>query len=151
MKIKNPILAAMLTTLGVKVKAELIVDDSNGTTLTFPEITEISELAAGIAVDAPDGTYVIANEDATITIVVIAGVIDSIDVVSTDPAEEPQELDGEVLAVLEAVVASGVESKKLIVALQKELKDLKTSLKHDDGKAGAAAAQPEKFKFKVIG
>ena len=151
MKIKNAILASMLMSLGVKVTAELVVDDSNGESLTFPEITEISELAVGVATSATDGTYVLAHEDSSITIVVLSGVIDSIEIVSTDPAEEPAELDGEIVAVLEAIVASRKEDRAVMASLQKELKDLKTSLKHDDGKAKGAAAQTNKNQFKIIG
>lgn len=150
MKIKNKVLAAMLSKMGVEVKAELVIDDANGTTLTFPDISDINELAIGVATDAADGTYVIADGDNSITIVVLSGLIESIEVVepSVDAEVEP---DAEVLAVLEAVVAANVEQKSQIVALQNELKALKVSLKHEDGKAPAAAAGKAQPKFKVVG
>ena len=56
MKVKNTFLASLLTTLGQKVKAELVVDDVNGTSHTFPDITEISEIAEGVSISSPDGT-----------------------------------------------------------------------------------------------
>ena len=54
MKIKNVFLASLLTGLGHTVKAELIVDDVNGLSITFPDITAASEIALGVAVDVPD-------------------------------------------------------------------------------------------------
>lgn len=150
MKITNKVLATMLTRLGYAVKAELVIDDANGTTLTFPDISDINELAVGVATDAPDGTYVIADGDNSITIVVLSGIIESIEIVepTVDAAVEP---DAEVLAVLEAVIDANVEQKTQIVALQNELKALKVSLKHDDGKAPAAAAGKAQPSFKIVG
>ena len=75
MKIKNVFLASLLSKMGVEAKAELVIDDSNGVTLTFPDISDIAEIAEGVAVDAPDGTYVIANGEDVWTLVVLAGAI----------------------------------------------------------------------------
>lgn len=150
MKIKNPILASMLKTLGVDVKAELMVDDSTGKTITFPEITEIAEIAVGIAVTAEDGTYTIADGDRAMTIVVVAGIVESLDIVEPDPIETPSEVDAEVVQVLETLVQANTRSNALIVALQTELRDLKVSLKHNVDKAPAAAAGKNDGKFKII-
>lgn len=157
MKIKNPILAKMLASLGHKVTAELIIDDSNGTSLTFPEISDVTEIAIDVAVDAPDGTYVIADGERTITMVVVSGVVTSVDI--ADPSiEADNEIDAEVQAVLEAVVEANVQAKaenaanaKSIVALQNELKDLKVSLKHEGKEVPAPASQGKQPQFKVIG
>ena len=54
MKIENIFLASLLTKLRHKAKAELKIDDSNGTSLTFPGIDEIAEIAEGVSTDAPD-------------------------------------------------------------------------------------------------
>ena len=154
MKIKNPILASMLTKLGVEVKAELIIDDSNGTSLTFPDISDVSEIAEGVAVSNADGMYTIADGDNTITIEVLNGTIASVVIVepTDDSAEATAEvLDAEVQAVLETLVEANVSQKALIVALQKEMKDLKVSLKHSDEKAPAAAADKNKPTFRLIG
>lgn len=147
-KIKNPILAAMVKSLGVEVKAELIIDDSNGTSLTFPDISDVSEIAVGVAVSAPDGTYVIANDADVITIVVENGLIITMDVETPDLVEAA--VDGEVVQVLEAIVAKNVKNEAEIVALKADLAALKATLKHDDGKASAAAAGKGKTNFKVI-
>lgn len=152
MKIKNPILASMLSKLGVQVKAELIIDDSNGTSLTFPDISEVSEIAQGVAIMADDATYVIADGDNTITIDVLAGAVTAVVVAEPEAAEATAELDVEVQTVLETLVEASVKSNALIVALQTELKDLKVSLKHEDGKAPAAAADKTKQpSFKIVG
>ena len=78
MKIKNTFLASLLTKIGHEVKAELVIDDASGTTLTFPDISDISEIAEGVAIDAADGTYTIANGEDVMTVVVVAGVVTSV-------------------------------------------------------------------------
>jgi hypothetical protein len=151
MVIKTKFLASLLTKLGHEVKAELVIDDSNGVSLTFPEISDIAEIAEGVAVDAPDGTYVIANETDTITIVVLSGVVTSYTTEAVVAAEEPAtELGAEVEAVLEAVVEAynGLNAK--FVALETDHKTLKASLKHSEEKPGAAAAQQSADKYKII-
>lgn len=155
MKIKNVFLASLLTKLGADVKAELIIDDSNGTSLTFPEISDVSEIAEGVAVSAPDGTYVIANGEDAITIVVLSGVISTMEV-STPDVEGST--DSELETVLEAIVEENVALKGEVTALKGELSTfkaeftaLKVALKHDDGKgAAAAAATSTKLNFKVV-
>lgn len=139
----------MLSKLGVEVKAELIIDDSNGTSLTFPEISDVSEIAVGVAVSAPDGTYVITNDTDVITIVVAGGVITTMDVETPD-VEASTELNPEVEAVLEALVTENVAVKAEVTALKADLAALKVSLKHDDDKAPAAAADKQKLNFKVV-
>lgn len=152
MKIKNKFLASLLTSLGQEVKAELVIDDSNGTSLTFPDISDIAEIAEGVAIDAPDGTYAIANDTETITIVVVGGVVTSFTteavVATTEPAAT--ELGAEVEAVLEAVVAKFADLEAKYVALEKDHKALKVSLKHEGEKPGAAAAQQSASKYKII-
>ena len=142
MKIKNKFLASLLTSLGQEVKAELVIDDSNGVSLTFPDISDIAEIAEGVAVDAPDGTYVIANGDASLTVVVLGGLVTS--VTEDTPAAavvEPGEVDAEIAAVLTAVVDEVKALKAENSSVKAELKSLKASLKHDEEKPGAAAAQ----------
>lgn len=137
--------------MGHEVKAELVIDDSNGTSLTFPDISDIAEIAEGVAIDAPDGTYVIANGEETITIVVASGAVTSFSteaiVAATGPATE---LGAEVEAVLEAVVEAHKELKAKFVALEADHKALKVSLKHEEEKPGAAAAQQSAGKYKII-
>jgi hypothetical protein len=153
MKIKNKFLASLLTGLGHEVKAELVIDDSNGTSLTFPDISDIAEIAEGVAIDAPDGTYVIANGDETITIVVLSGVVTSY-TTETVTAEEPAEtgeVNAEVAAVLTAVVDEVKALKAANVSYVAELKALKASLKHNVEVPGAAAAQKDPAsQFKII-
>ena len=153
MRIKNTFLASLLTKIGHEVKAELVIDDASGTTLTFPDISDISEIAEGVAIDAADGTYTIANGEEVMTVVVVAGVVTSV------AAETPEavaaaggELDSEVAAVLEAISDEVVALKAHNVKLVAELKDLKASLKHDtdEGKKPAAADKKNVPTFKVI-
>lgn len=153
MKIKNDFIAKALGKMGVKVNAELVIDDSNGTSLTFPDIAEVSELAIGVATTAPDGTYVIADGDNTITIVVINGLIESKDVVEPAPAAEAStELEAETQQLLSTLVEAHVSQNAKIEALEQTIKDLKVSLKHEDGKAPAAAADKSKQpSFKIVG
>ena len=151
MKIKNKFLASLLASLGQEVKAELVIDDSNGTSLTFPDISDIAEIAEGVAIDAPDGTYVIANDTETITIVVVGGVVTSHTTEAVVAATEPAtELGAEVEAVLEAVVAELTTFKAKFVALEADHKALKVSLKHEVEKPGAAAAQQSATKYKIL-
>ena len=153
MKIKNTFLASLLTKIGHEVKAELVIDDASGTTLTFPDISDISEIAEGVAIDAADGTYTIANGEEVITVVVLAGVVTS---AATETPEAVAavggELDTEVAAVLEAISDEVVALKASNVKLVAELKDLKASLKHDtdEGKKPAAADKKNVPTFKVI-
>lgn len=148
-KIKNPILASMLKRMGVKVTAELVIDDANGTTVTFPDISDVSEIAIDVSTDAPDGTYTMVDGERTITIVVESGKVTAIDIF--DPSVEVGGTDEEVMAVLEAVVDANVQANASILALQTELKELKISLKHEGKEPPAAAAEKNKPKFKVIG
>lgn len=131
MKIKNVFLASLLSKMGVEAKAELVIDDSNGVTLTFPDISDIAEIAQGVAVDAPDGTYVIANAPDTITVVVLSGVVDSVTVdTPAVAAVDATELEADTQAALTAIVEEVVALKASNVSLVAELKDLKASLKH---------------------
>ena len=152
-KIKNKFLASLLTKMGVEVKAELVIDDSNGVTLTFPDISDIAEIAEGVAIDAPDGTYVIANGEESMTIVVLGGVVASVTMEAPASAEAvATELEAETQAVLEAITEQVVALKAANVKLVAELKDLKTSLKHDvEVPAAAASANKNVPTFKVVG
>lgn len=157
MKIKNTFLASLLTKIGHEVKAELVIDDASGTTLTFPDISDISEIAEGVAIDAADGTYTIANGEDVMTVVVVAGVVTSVAIESpaaVAAAADEGELGAEVAAVLEAISDEVVALKAHNVKLVAELKDLKASLKHDtvEGvKPPAAADKKNVPSFKVIG
>ena len=153
MKIKNVFLASLLSKMGVEAKAELVLDDSNGVTLTFPDISDIAEIAEGVAIDAPDGTYVIANGEESMTIVVLGGVVASVTMEAPASAEAvATELEAETQAVLEAITEQVVALKASNVKLVAELKDLKTSLKHDvEVPAAAASANKNVPTFKVVG
>lgn len=150
MRIKNTFLASLLTKIGHEVKAELVIDDASGTTLTFPDISDISEIAEGVAIDAADGTYTIANGEDVMTVVVVAGVVTSVAIEAV--AAVGGELDSEVAAFLEAISDEVVALKAHNVNLVAELKDLKASLKHDtdEGKKPAAADKKNVPTFKVI-
>ena len=151
MRIKNTFLASLLTKIGHEVKAELVIDDASGTTLTFPDISEISEIAEGVAIDAADGTYTIANGEEVMTVVVVAGVVTSVAIET--PEAVAAELGAEVQEVLAAITDEVVALKAHNVKLVAELKDLKASLKHDTGegkKAPAAADKKNIPTFKVI-
>ena len=153
MKIKNTFLASLLTKIGHEVKAELVIDDASGTTLTFPDISEISEITEGVAIDAADGTYTIANGEEVMTVVVVAGVVTSVAIETPEAVAAVEgELDSEVAAVLEAISDEVVALKAHNVKLVAELKDLKASLKHDtvEGKKPAAADKKNVPTFKVI-
>lgn len=151
--IKTKFLASLLTKMGVEVKAELVIDDSNGVTLTFPDISDIAEIAEGVAVDAPDGTYVIANGEDVWTLVVLAGAIVSATMEMPAAAEAAAtEVEAETQAVLEAITEQVVALKASNVKLVAEMADLKKSLKHDDETPAAAASANTKLpQFKVIG
>jgi len=153
MKIKNVFLASLLSKMGVEAKAELVIDDSNGVTLTFPDISDIAEIAEGVAVDAPDGTYVIANGEDVWTLVVLAGAVVSATMEAPAEAEAAAtELEVETQAALTAIVEEVVALKASNVKLVAELKDLKASLKHDVEKpAAAAVAKGKTPTFKMIG
>ena len=157
MKIKNTFLASLLTKIGHEVKAELVIDDASGTTLTFPDISDISEIAEGVAIDAADGTYTIANGEEVMTVVVVAGVVTSVAIetpaavaaVEGELGAEVQEVQEVLAAITDEVVALKAHNVKLVA----ELKDLKASLKHDtdEGKKVPAAADKKNVPtFKVI-
>ena len=137
--------------MGVEAKAELVIDDTNGVAITFPDISDIAEIAVGVAVDAPDGTYVVANGEDTITMVVLAGVVDSV-TIDTPVAAEASigEVDVETQAVLTAITDEVVALKASNFKLVAELKDLKASLKHGTEPVAAAATQPTKQSFKIV-
>lgn len=153
MKIKNVFLASLLSKMGVEAKAELVIDDSNGVTLTFPDISDIAEIAEGVAVDAPDGTYVVANGDDTWTLVVLAGAVVSATMEAPAEAEAAAtELEAETQAVLEAITEQVVALKASNVSLVAELKDLKASLKHDvEAPVVIPTANKKVPTFKMIG
>lgn len=153
MKIKNVFLASLLSKMGVEAKAELVIDDSNGVTLTFPDISDIAEIAEGVAIDAPDGTYVIANGDEAWTLVVLAGAVVSVSMEAPAAAAEAvaTELEADTQAALTAIVEEVVALKASNVKLVAELKDLKASLKHEVEPAAAAVAKGNQPTFKVIG
>ena len=151
MKIKNVFLASLLTKLGHEVKAELVVDDANGTSLTFPDISDVAEIAEGVAVDAPDGTYVVANGEDALTIVCEGGLVMSVTTETPEAEAEAteQELDAEVAAVLSAVSDEVVGLKASLASVTAELKGLKASLKHDtpDEKKKPEAGKGGQFKL----
>ena len=152
-KVKHEFLASLLTKMGLKATAELVVDDANGTSLTFPDISDLSEIAQGVAIDAPDGTYTIANGEASMIVVVVSGAVDSVSDGSDTIEEVAAELGAEVQEVLAAITDEVVALKAHNVKLVAELKDLKASLKHDTGegkKAPAAADKKNVPTFKVI-
>lgn len=153
MKIKNVFLASLLSKMGVEAKAELVIDDSNGVTLTFPDISDIAEIAEGVAVDAPDGTYVIANGEDVWTLVVLAGAVVSATMEAPAEAEAvATELEVDTQAALTAIVEEVVALKGNYASVVAELKDLKASLKHDVEKPAAAASANKKVPtFKVVG
>lgn len=153
MKVKNSFLASLLTKMGIEAKAELVIDDSNGVTLTFPDISDIAEIAEGVAVDAPDGTYVVANGEDTWTLVVLAGAVVSATMEApADVEAEVAELEAETQAVLTAITDEVVASKATIVKLVAELKDLKASLKHEVEPAVVIPTANKKVPtFKMIG
>lgn len=153
MKIKNVFLASLLSKMGVEAKAELVIDDSNGVTLTFPDISDIAEIAEGVAVDAPDGTFVIANGEDVWTLVVLAGAIVSATMEMPAAAEAvATEVEAETQAVLEAITEQVVALKASNVKLVAEMADLKKSLKHDvETPAAAASANTKVPTFKMIG
>lgn len=153
MKIKNKILADLLSSMGVDAKAELVIDDSNGVALTFPNISDIAEIAEGVAVDAPDGTYVVAHNDGSMTVVVLAGAVVSASMDEPAAAEAAAtELEADTQAALAAIVEVVVALKVSYASVVAELKDLKASLKHDVEKpAAAAVAKTNVPQFKVIG
>jgi len=150
MKIKNVFLASLLTKLGHEAKAELVIDDSNGTSLTFPDISDIAEIAEGVAIDAPDGTYVIADGDGTMTVVVLSGAV--VSVTKDAPVAAVPELGAEVEAVLTAVVEAHATLKGDFVALLQRHDALVASLKHGEEKPGAAAASKDEpaNKYKIV-
>lgn len=152
MKIKNVFLASLLSKMGVEAKAELVIDDSNGVTLTFPEISDHAEIIEGVAIDAPDGTYVIAHNDGAMTLVVMGGVVMSATMEATAVAEvAATELEADTQAALTAIVEEVVALKGSYANVVAELKDLKASLKHDVEKPTAAVAKTNVSQFKVIG
>ena len=157
--IKNKVLASLLSKIGHDVKAELVIDDATGSTLTFPDISEISEITEGVAVSAADGTYTIADGEKAFIIVVAAGKVDSItedmpevEASTEDKPETQAELDADLIATLEAVTDEVVAIKKSYTAVTAELKELKASLKHDttEGKKPAEAKTEITNKFKIV-
>lgn len=158
MKIKKAFLASVLHRLNRTIKAELIIDDSNGTSLTFPDISDVSEIVEGVAVTAPDDTYVIADGDRTLTIVVASNVVTTVTI--DDPADVEAATSEELEQVLSAIVEENETLKGEVATLTAELKTfkgefvaLKSALKHDDGKGAAAAAAAGKGSaknYKVI-
>lgn len=156
MKIENKFLASLLTSIGVKVVAELAIDDTNGVKLTFPDISEISEIAEGVAVDAPDDTYVIANGDKSITIVVAAGKVTEVKDTSADDAAAAAkaaaeaakgEIDPEVKAFLTILTAEIKADKAKFTALEKDYNSLKASLKHGTEETKVEKEPIENFKI----
>ena len=151
MKIENIFLASLLTKLGHKAKAELVIDDSNGTSLTFPSIAEIAEIAEGVAVDAPDGTYVIANDTENITIVVMGGSVTSYTTEPVVATAEATNLHAEVAETLAAVVEQVVALKAALAKSDANFTALKVSLKHEVEGPGAAASLSElSTKYKIV-
>jgi len=139
--------------MGVEAKAELVIDDSNGVTLTFPDISDIAEIAEGVAIDAPDDTYVIANGEDVWTIVVLNKAVLSVTKEAPVVAEAvATEVEAETQAVLEAITEQVVALKASNVKLVAEMADLKKSLKHDvETPAAAASANTKVPTFKMIG
>lgn len=151
MKIKNIFLASLMAKMGHEVKAELVIDDANGVALTFPDISEISEIAEGVAVSAPDGTYTIADGDAALIVVVMGGLVTSVTAEEPAPAPvaEEGEIGTEVAAVLTAITEEVVALKASNLKYVAELKDLKISLKHDTSEGKKPEAEKTN-KFKII-
>lgn len=149
---KNKFYASLMQKMGIKAKAELNIDDVNGAALTFPDISDVSEIKEGAAISAADGSYTIVIDGQTMTIEVSGGVVTKV-TMEEEPAAEAVTEQEEINAVLEAVVDQVEAVKKSytseITALKQELSDLKTSLKHPLD-AAMPAAKKDLPQFKII-
>jgi hypothetical protein len=97
-------LAKMTGKAKPKATAKLEIDDANGEKLLFPEISDVSEIAEGVAVTATDGEHVFTSDTTTYTVTVAAGVITA--VVETPIEEEApaaEAMGEETIAFVEAV------------------------------------------------
>lgn len=127
--------------------AKLEIDDANGELLIFPEIGDVSEIAAEVAVTATDGTHVFTADTKVYTVEVLGGKV--VSVVSEDVA--PAAMSQETIDFIEAV-AQELEANETfrttaqasietltadLATAREEVKTLKGLMKHGgDGTGG---------------
>lgn len=146
-----------------KATAKLEIDDANGELLIFPEIGDVSEIAAEVAVTATDGTHVFTADTTVYTVEVLGGKVVS---VVTAPIDDSTTMSQETIDFVEAV-ASELEANETFrataqaaidaltadnTALKGELATLKALMKHDgDGTGGSGARADGKKTVKIAG
>jgi len=110
-----------------KATAKLEVDDANGEKLLFPEISDVSEIAEGVAVTATDGEHVFTADNTTFTVTVAAGVITA--VVETPIEEAPAgAMSAETVEFIEAVAEAMGAAETFQATAAAEIETLKTGL-----------------------
>jgi len=96
-------LAKMTGKAKPKATAKLEIDDANGETLLFPEISDVSEIAEGVAVTATDGEHVFISDNTTYTVTVAAGVITAVVETPIEAAPAAEAMSAETVEFVEAV------------------------------------------------
>jgi len=155
-------LAKMTGKAKPKATAKLEIDDANGEKLLFPEISDVSEIAEGVAVTATDGEHVFTSDTSTYTVTVAAGVITAvIETPLADPnAPAAGAMSEETVAFVEAV-AEAMEASETFQAtarwqieeliasnkkLTNDLATLRATMSHAKPKEGEGDDEPKTFK-----
>lgn len=129
-----------------KATAILEIDDANGETLVFPEIGDVSEIAAEVTVTATDGSHVITADGKTYTIEIAAGkvvtVVEEMPEAPADPASA--EMNAETAEFVEAVAEALADAEdfkatalatiqaqaETIATMQEDFKKFKATMGH---------------------
>jgi len=109
--------------------AKLEIDDANGEKLVFPEIGDVSEIAAEVAVTATDGPHVFTADATTYTVEVLAGKV--VSVVETPIEEEApaaEAMSEDTAAFVEAVAEAIEASETFQVTATARMLKLETDL-----------------------
>jgi len=132
------VLAAMM---GEKPTAKMLfeINDANGTTLTFPDASDLSEVVEGVATTAADGNYVFEADSKIYSITVLGGVVTTLAIADAVASKDVPALNAETVELLQAFASEFESQSNLIANLQGELKSLKSLIGHKDDKTGDSA------------
>jgi len=138
------VLADMLDTkTKSKATALLEINDANDEMMTFPDISDVGEIAADVSVTATDGTHVFTADGNVITLVVTGGKVVSVDKVEetvSDATAEFIEAVAEQLDVNEQFRATALAE---IDGLKKTISEMKALMSH-------GSDQGDKLKVKDV-
>lgn len=108
------------------------VDDSNGKKLNFTDANDATEIMEGSNVDAEDGDYTFVIDTKTYVITVLSGKVTALEITESDaPVAGSNDLSTQTVELLQAFANEFEVKDAQILALQAEIKEIKSLMTHE--------------------